>query len=63
MMPNTIQRMRASRSDQFQFGRHWRLALTADGDRYRDVKLHSVLFGWSNPDQTLRVASKQSERS
>ena len=25
--------------------------------RYRDVKLHSPLFGWSNPDQTLRVAA------
>jgi hypothetical protein len=25
--------------------------------RYRDVKLHSALFGWSNPDQTLRVAA------
>jgi len=26
-------------------------------NRYRDVKLHSALFGWSNPDQTLRVAA------
>ena len=25
--------------------------------RYRDVKLHSALFGWSNPDQALRVAA------
>ena len=25
--------------------------------RYRDMKLHSTLFGWSNPDQALRVAA------
>ena len=25
--------------------------------RYRDMKLHSILFGWSDPDQTLRVAA------
>jgi len=25
--------------------------------RYRDMKLHSPLFGWSNPDQALRVAA------
>jgi hypothetical protein len=25
--------------------------------RYRDVKLHSILFGWSDPDQALRVAA------
>ncbi len=25
--------------------------------RYRDVKLHSTLLGWSNPDQVLRVAA------
>jgi hypothetical protein len=25
--------------------------------RYRDMKLHSLLFGWSNPDQALRVAA------
>ncbi len=24
---------------------------------YRDMKLHSVLFGWSDPDQALRVAA------
>jgi hypothetical protein len=29
----------------------------AEPERYRDVKLHSALFGWSNPDQTLRVAA------
>ena len=25
--------------------------------RYRDMKLHSILFGWSDPDQALRVAA------
>ena len=24
---------------------------------YCDMKLHSILFGWSNPDQALRVAA------
>ena len=24
---------------------------------YRDMKLHSLLFGWRNPDQALRVAA------
>ncbi len=24
---------------------------------YRDMKLHSILFGWSDPDQALRVAA------
>ncbi len=28
-----------------------------DAERYRDMKLHSLLFGWSNPDQALRVAA------
>src|SRR2546425_8852028 len=26
-------------------------------NRYRDMKLHSILFGWSDPDQALRVAA------
>ena len=26
-------------------------------ERYRDMKLHSILFGWSDPDQALRVAA------
>ncbi len=26
-------------------------------ERYRDVKLHSLLLGWSDPDQALRVAA------
>src|ERR1017187_1910584 len=25
--------------------------------RYRDVKLHSILFGWRDSDQALRVAA------
>ena len=29
----------------------------ADSTRYRDVKLHSILFGGSDPDQALRVAA------
>ena len=28
-----------------------------DPRRYRDVKLHSILFGWTIPDQALRVAA------
>src|SRR6266571_2821084 len=28
-----------------------------DHNRYRDMKLHSILFGWSDPDQALRVAA------
>jgi hypothetical protein len=32
-------------------------ALIADLCRYRDMKLHSILFGGSNPDQALRVAA------
>ena len=38
-------------------GRGQRLAPAAHACRYRDVKLHSILFGWSNPDQALRVAA------
>ncbi len=34
-----------------------RLVPAAHRHRYRDMKLHSLLFGWSNPDQTLRVAA------
>jgi hypothetical protein len=32
-------------------------AAVAEGGRYRDMKLHSLLFGWSDPDQALRVAA------
>jgi hypothetical protein len=35
--------------------RPWRRA--TDARRYRDMKLHSILFGGSNPDQALRVAA------
>ncbi len=54
---HTMQRRGASRSAQSVFVAQWRLAPTADGGRYRDMKLHSLLFGWSNPDQALRVAA------
>src|SRR5882724_9674538 len=39
----------------FAFDCQWRRA--TDQRRYRDMKLHSILFGWSNPDQALRVAA------
>ena len=56
--PNhTMQRMGASRSGHFQFLGQRRLAPTADAGRYRDMKLHSVLLGWGDPDQALRVAA------
>ena len=29
----------------------------AERFRYRDMKLHSILFGWSDPDQALHVAA------
>src|ERR1039458_7492427 len=32
-------------------------AAVAEGGRYRDMKLHSILLGRSNPDQALRVAA------
>ena len=54
---HSIQRMRASRLRQLQFERQWRLARTADAGRYRDMKLHSLLLGRSDPDQVLRVAA------
>ncbi len=38
--------------------RWWRFGRRAtEQRRYRDVKLHSVLLGWSDPDQALRVAA------
>jgi hypothetical protein len=33
------------------------LGPAAHPQRYRDMKLHSTLFGWSDPDQALRVAA------
>ena len=32
-------------------------ARIAQFQRYRDMKLHSILFGWSDPNQALRVAA------
>ena len=32
-------------------------AAVGEARRYRDMKLHSILLGWSNPDQALRVAA------
>src|SRR5690242_8574529 len=56
--PNlNIQRMDASRSAHFQFLLQRQLAPTADARRYRDMKLHSILLGWSDLDQALRVAA------
>ena len=57
MANHGMQWIRASRLCQLRFGRPWRLARTADAGRYRDMKLHSLLFGGSNPDQALRVAA------
>ena len=34
-----------------------RLARPLMCNRYRDMKLDSLLFGWSDPDQALRVAA------
>ena len=39
----------------FAFRAQW--PATAEFFRYRDMKLHSLLFGWSDPDQALRVAA------
>ncbi len=58
LSPNpSTQRTGASRFAQFRFDIQWRLAPAADAARYRDMKLHSILFGWSDPDQALRVAA------
>ena len=32
-------------------------AAVGEARRYRDMKLDSLLFGWSDPDQALRVAA------
>ncbi len=42
-------------SFSLHIGRQRRRA--SDVHRYRDMKLHSLLSGWSNPDQALRVAA------
>jgi len=51
---NALQRTRPSRSGcNPRVPRAGSLSL----GRYRDMKLHSILFGWSDPDQALRVAA------
>ena len=40
---------------QFQLGHQWRGV--GDPQRYREVKLHSILFDRGDPDQALRVAA------
>jgi hypothetical protein len=42
-----------SRGRSGRFG----VAAVAQAECYRDMKLHSILLGWSNPDQALRVAA------
>lgn len=53
--PNPITSLDAGFDVRLHIGRCW--PGTSEFLRYRDVKLHSALFGWSNPDQTLRVAA------
>ena len=55
VLPNhALQRTRPSRSGcNPRVPRAGSLSL----GRYRDMKLHSILFGWSDPDQALRVAA------
>ncbi len=42
-------------SVSLRIGGDWRRA--SEPECYRDMKLHSLLFGWSNSDQALRVAA------
>jgi len=53
--PNPAGAVDAPITRLFAFRSHGRRA--TDQRRYRDMKLHSVLFGWSDPDQALRVAA------
>src|ERR1035437_7422155 len=56
--PNhTVQRKEASRFAQKPIDRQGRLASVADLCVSCDMKLQSVLLGWSNPDQALRVSA------
>ena len=55
MMPNQAHSVDAPIARLFHLVHHWRRV--TDARCYRDMKLHSLLFGWSNPDQTLRVAA------
>jgi len=54
---HSVERTGGSRVAQRVFARHRRLPPVAHAGRYRDMKLHSILFGWSDPDQALRVAA------
>jgi hypothetical protein len=53
--PNEITALDAATAVCLHVARHRRGA--SEFERYRDVKLHSILFGWSDPDQALRVAA------
>ena len=55
MKPNKRASVDAGFALRLTVGGHWRG--TTDHERYRDMKLHSILFGWSDPDQALRVAA------
>ena len=53
--PNEVTSADGGRRVMFGIAAHW--AAAAEFRRYRDVKLHSILFGWRDPDQALRVAA------
>ncbi len=55
MMPNEITSADGGWRVLFAFVAQWPAA--AEFLRYRDVKLHSPLLGWTNLDQALRVAA------
>ena len=54
-MPNEITTLDTANLHCLHPGLHWHGA--SEVHCYRDVKLHSILFGWSDPDQALRVAA------
>ena len=53
--PNKVTSLDAAMTILFHVGRQGRGA--SEFFRYRDMKLHSLLLGWSDPDQALRVAA------
>ena len=55
MLSNHRAALDAAFAVSFHIWHHWRGA--SERGRYRDMKLHSILFGWSDPDQALRVAA------
>ena len=55
MKPNKRASLDASMTLLLPSEHNWRRA--SERGRYRDMKLHSILFGWSDPDQALRVAA------